>query len=48
MVIIGVEPEEIDWGLKLSPTVQNKLPRIVEVVLRETGIVRQNLQTIGS
>ncbi len=48
VVIIGVEPEEIDWGLELSPSVQNKLPRIVELVLQETGIIRQNLQTIGS
>ncbi|MBM2824399.1 MAG: hydrogenase maturation protease [Dehalococcoidales bacterium] len=48
VVIIGVEPAEIDWGLKLSLSIQNKLPRIVEIVLREAGIVPQNLQTIGS
>ncbi|MFH1650798.1 MAG: HyaD/HybD family hydrogenase maturation endopeptidase [Chloroflexota bacterium] len=32
VVIIGVEPEEITWGLELSPRLQQCLPRIVEVV----------------
>ncbi len=34
-VIIGVEPKDIDWGLELSPELQEKIPRIIEVVLAE-------------
>jgi len=34
-VIIGVEPKEIDWGLELSPELQQKLPDIIGVVLKE-------------
>ncbi len=34
-VIIGVEPKDIDWGLELSPELQEKMPRIIEVVLAE-------------
>ncbi len=34
-VIIGVEPKDVDWGLALSPELQEKIPRIVEVVLAE-------------
>lgn len=37
VVIIGVEPGVIDWGLELSPAVREKLPRIVEVMLEEIG-----------
>lgn len=40
VVIIGVEPKEISWGMELTPEVQQKLPRVVEAVLRELGIVR--------
>ena len=38
IVIIGVEPREIDWGTELSAELQLKVPAIVEVVLREIGI----------
>jgi len=41
VVIIGVEPKEISWGMELTPEVQQKLPRVVEAVLRELGIVRE-------
>jgi hydrogenase maturation protease len=34
-VIIGVEPKDIDWGLELSPELQEKIPRIIDVVLAE-------------
>jgi len=37
VVIIGVEPAEMEWGLELSPEVQARLPRIIEVVLQEAG-----------
>jgi hydrogenase maturation protease len=38
IVIIGVEPKEIDWGTELSPELQQKVPQIVRVILREIGL----------
>jgi len=35
IVIIGVEPERIDYELGLSPSLEKKLPDIVDIVLRE-------------
>ena len=35
IVVIGVEPEEIDWGLDLSTEVAAGLSRIVEIVQEE-------------
>ena len=37
VVIIGVEPKEISWGLELSPELKEKLPQIVQAVLTEVG-----------
>jgi hydrogenase maturation protease len=34
-VIIGVEPEVLDWGMELSEEVKNKIPAIIEAVLKE-------------
>ena len=36
-VIIGVEPAEVDWGLELTPTLQEKLPELVRRVEEELG-----------
>ncbi|MFQ6066149.1 MAG: HyaD/HybD family hydrogenase maturation endopeptidase [bacterium] len=35
MVIIGVEPDSIDWNLQLSRALQQKLPEIVKAVMSE-------------
>jgi hydrogenase maturation protease len=35
VVIIGVEPKVIGWGLQLSPEIQARIPRITELVERE-------------
>jgi hydrogenase maturation protease len=35
VVIIGVEPKEIAWGMELTPEVEAKLPKVVEAVLEE-------------
>ena len=35
MVIIGIEPKTIDFGLDLSPEVEEKLPEIINLVLKE-------------
>ncbi len=37
VVIIGVEPAEIDWGTELSERLKARLPEIVRVVLGEIG-----------
>jgi hydrogenase maturation protease len=35
IVIIGIEPDSTDWGLRLSPKLQQKLPEIVQAVMSE-------------
>jgi len=35
IVIIGIEPGEIDWGTELSVELQQKIPEIVNIVLEE-------------
>lgn len=35
IIIIGVQPKEIDWGMELSPELQEKVPEIVRIVLTE-------------
>jgi len=35
IVVIGVEPRTIDWGLELSPEIAERVPRVIEVVLEE-------------
>lgn len=35
VVIIGVEPKEISWGMELTPEVEAKLPQVIETVLAE-------------
>jgi hydrogenase maturation protease len=35
VVIIGVEPKEVAWGMELTPAVAAKLPQVVEAVLAE-------------
>ena len=34
-IFIGVEPETIDYGIELSPQVKEKLPELLELVLKE-------------
>jgi hydrogenase maturation protease len=34
-VIIGIEPKTIDFGLDLSPEIEDKLPGMIELILRE-------------
>jgi hydrogenase maturation protease len=35
VVIIGIEPKEINWGIELSPELETKIPEIIAVVLKE-------------
>jgi hydrogenase maturation protease len=39
VVIIGVEPREIDWGMELTPEVERSLPRLLELVKSEIGFI---------
>jgi len=34
-IIIGIEPKEIDWGTELSSELQQKIPEIINIVLKE-------------
>ena len=38
IVIIGVEPEKIDWGMELSPKLKERMPKIVEIILKEIQV----------
>ncbi len=35
VVIIGIQPKDISWGLELSPEVQASVPRAIEAILKE-------------
>lgn len=35
MIIIGVEPKEMGWGLQLSPELEGRVSEIIEMVLEE-------------
>ncbi len=35
IVIIGVEPEAIDWRMELSPKIKERMTQIVHAVLKE-------------
>ena len=36
IVIVGVEPEIMDWGMELSDEVKSKIPAVIEAVLKES------------
>ena len=36
-VVIGIEPQKIEWGTELSGPVKGKVPAVVELVLQELG-----------
>ena len=38
IIILGVQPKEIDWGTELSTELQEKIPEIIKVVLKEIGV----------
>ena len=37
VIVFGVEPSEIDWGLDLSSPVRKALPGLVEIIREEVG-----------
>ena len=38
-IIIGIEPGEINLGTELTASLQEKIPEIIQLILREIGIV---------
>ena len=38
VIIIGIEPKEIDWGIELSPELEMKIPEIISVVIKEMSM----------
>jgi len=38
IVIIGIEPKDVEWGTGLSPEVKDKLPDIIDLILGETQV----------
>ena len=37
IVIIGVEPEKIEWGVGLTPAIEQKIPDIINITLKEVS-----------
>lgn len=38
-VVFGIEPAVIDWGLELSPIIEARMPRLLELVEQEIAAV---------
>jgi len=38
VVIIGVEPEDMSWGLELSARLQQRIPQVINAVLEEVAL----------
>ena len=38
VVIIGVEPKTIDWGMELTEEVKKEMPNIIDAVLKECAL----------
>lgn len=35
IIVFGVEPAVVDWGMELTPRVAEKLPRLTELIMEE-------------
>lgn len=35
IVIIGIEPKLVDWGIELSPEIESKLPQVLKLIEEE-------------
>ena len=44
IMIVGVEPAVIDYGMELSPVVQAALPEVARTALRLTSKLMENVQ----
>ncbi len=43
IIVIGVEPAQIDWSLELSEPVARVLPEVVRIVREESGITGREM-----
>jgi hydrogenase maturation protease len=43
--LLGIEPEDMSWGMELSSTVKSTLPAIIEAVFEELGIKGEDYLT---
>ena len=41
IIVYGVEPEVIDWGLELTPKVAAQLPRLTQLIAEEVNAILQ-------
>ena len=37
VVFIGIEPEDMEEGLELSPLIRSRIPNLIELVMKELG-----------
>ena len=35
IIIIGAEPKEIDWGLQVSTQLKEKIPQMIDIIIKE-------------
>ncbi len=40
-VVIGIEPKLIDWGMELSPEIEDKLPQMLQLIKREINVTSE-------
>lgn len=45
-IIIGVEPENIGWGLEPSETIKEKIPEIISLVIKELNTIGMRSETL--
>jgi hydrogenase maturation protease len=38
VIIYGIEPKELDWGMSLSSEIAAVIPRVIELIFKELGI----------
>lgn len=46
MVFIGIEPKDISEGLEISPEIEERIPKIIDLVMREIGCSKDDMETV--
>jgi hydrogenase maturation protease len=47
VLIIGIQPKEIDWGTELSPEVQASIPQVLQIIQEEIEAERDGQRDHG-
>ncbi len=42
ILLLGIEPKEIDWGLELSPELEGIIPQVTKLVLEELRVTPED------